>query len=86
MIFVELGCYLGSSLCRLAAKIKERGIKCKVIGIDNWRSINISLDTLTYSSINEYSEIYGKFLSNIKGCELEDIISHIVSDTDQASG
>lgn len=85
MIFVELGCYLGSTICRLATKIKERGIKVKIYGIDSWICSNISYDSLNLANLKFHEEVYNKFLSNVKECGLEQDIQHIVSDTIDAS-
>lgn len=85
MVFVELGCYLGSTLCRLATKIKERGINVTIYGIDNWLCHNISDKSISYSNLNDKNEIYSKFLDNIDNCGLNGLIRPIVFDTTEAA-
>lgn len=81
MIFVELGTYLGGTICRLAKQIQERNIKCQITAIDNWCCDNISRESLQWSNLNAHSEVLDKFLDNLKKVGVFDFINIMVSDT-----
>lgn len=83
MIFIELGVFLGSSVCRLAQKIKDRNINCKIYAIDNWLCHNISPECLNYAGLLSNNDIYSKFISNILYLNLD--IIPIQSDTIEAA-
>lgn len=85
MVFVELGCYLGSTIARLAARIKARKIKCTIYAIDNWKCTNISQASISYANLENHEQVYGAFKHNIYACGLENYIKVIVSDTTEAA-
>jgi len=81
MILVELGSYLGGSVARLACKLKEKGIKCKIYAIDNWVCSNISRESLMWSQLTNHSEIFEKFKNNLEQLDLTDYVTYIRSET-----
>lgn len=85
MIFIELGSYLGSTVCRLASQIKERNINCKIYAIDNWVCGNISRESIEWSNLVNHSQVYPTFLHNVHECGLDGRVTPIVSDTTEAA-
>lgn len=85
MVAVELGSYLGGSICRFADKIKKRNINCNIYAIDNWLCDNISIESVKWSNLNSHSEILDKFNQNLKDCELDSLIKIIQKDTAEAA-
>lgn len=83
MIAVELGSYLGGSVCLLASNLREPNIR--VYAIDNWVCDNISQASLDWSSLERHDQVYDQFLQNVKNKELDSIIMPIKSDTAKAS-
>lgn len=63
MVFVELGVFLGGTVCRLASKIKDRGIDCEIYAIDNWQYGNISKES--YNWVNSFSQVYTNTIGEI---------------------
>jgi hypothetical protein len=85
MVAVELGSYLGGSIARLASKIKERNINCKIYAIDNWKCDNISRASLNWSNLSEHTDIFPKYQFYMKELGLDTIITTIISDTIKAA-
>lgn len=79
MIAVELGSYLGGSVCLLASNLREPNIS--VYAVDNWVCDNISGESLRWSNLEKHSQVYDQFLQNLKDRNLDGIIKPIKSDT-----
>lgn len=83
MIAVELGSYLGGSVCLLASNLREPNIR--VYAIDNWVCDNISQASLDWSKLEKHDQVYGQFIKNISERGFGDIIYPIKSDTAKAA-
>lgn len=84
-IAIELGCFLGSTITRLAQQIKDRGISVRVFAIDNWEFENISDESFAWSKIDRQDDYYDKFQANLSDLDLVSDIATIRSDTTLAA-
>lgn len=77
MVFVEVGSFLGGSICHLGSKIKELGKNVKLYAVDNWRFDNISTGHLELTKSGQnYLE---QFKENVNSCGLE--VEAVVGDS-----
>lgn len=86
-IIVEVGCYLGRSLCYLGKKAKESGKPFKIIGVDHCLGSGIEngKDNHLDAVKDGGGTFAGQLLYNILACDLQDTISLIVSDSATAA-
>lgn len=68
MNFVEIGSFLGGSICYLGQKIYARNIVLNMTAIDNWKFDNISTGHLQLTSKDK--SYYEQFEDNVKKCGL----------------
>lgn len=76
MTFVEIGSFIGGSVCYLGQKLKSQNKLVNITCIDNWEFSNISQSHLGMVGTDNY---YSKFLENVAKCELS--LQTIVSDS-----
>jgi hypothetical protein len=77
MVFVEVGSFLGGSICHLGSKIKELGKNVKLYAVDNWKFDNISTGHLELTKSGQnYLE---QFKENVNSCGLE--VEAVVGDS-----
>jgi len=86
-ILVEVGTYLGRSLCCLGKLAKESGKPFKVVGVDH--CVGSGIENGKDNHIEAIREGGGNFagqlVQNIIDCGLQDVISVIVSDSSTAA-
>jgi hypothetical protein len=92
-IFVEVGSFLGGTLCYLGQKIKESGKNILVYGIDTWEynplkdkqtkeELGILLnDNFTHMHIQSGDDIKSICMNNIINAGVEDIVKLIHKDS-----
>lgn len=79
-VAVELGCFLGGTLCRFVSQVKD----VEVFAIDNWAFENISDESFNWANLDRQANYYEAFMKNLSDLELTDI-NVIVSDTAKAA-
>lgn len=79
-VFVEVGSFLGGSLCEVCPHI-TRGVE--VYAIDNWLCNNISQQSREWAGV--FTEFYVKFWANMCACGLNDIVKPISKDSIEAA-
>lgn len=85
--FVEVGCYLGRSLCRLADLVSKSGQPVRVVGIDTGRGTGVEngSDNHEHAAHVGGGTFIGALHRNIIGCGLADIVDLIVSSSRNAA-
>jgi predicted O-methyltransferase YrrM len=83
MLFVEIGVFIGGTLCHLGQKLKELGKKPRLIAVDDWKCNNIS-DT-SMAATNTYGDFLTVFKSNLEKTGLTDIVTIIQGDSIEIS-
>lgn len=81
MNFVEIGCFLGGSICYLGQKLKQRGIKLTMSAVDNWDFTNISTGHLELTEKNK--DYLQQFKDNVAKCGLD--VNTVVGDSIECS-
>jgi len=78
--FVEVGSWLGKSVCYLAKCCKDNNSNNIIYAIDNWDGLDKNY--MEEAKIrHNHNSIFDIFKSNIEDCGLSDIISPIVSNS-----
>lgn len=85
--FIEVGCFLGRSLCHLGELVKKSGKPIRVIGIDTCRGSGIENGVDHHAqAIKEGGGTFaGTLHRNIIECGLADTVEIIVSTSEKAS-
>jgi hypothetical protein len=88
--FVEVGCYLGRSICSLGEVVREAGLDIRIIGVDTARGSGPegSRDTDAHGPAVAHGggTFAGLLHRNIIGCDLADTIQLVISDSVGAAG
>lgn len=86
-LLIEVGTYLGRSLCYLGQKVKESGKSFKVIGVDHCRGSGIENGRDNHGEAVQEGggNFAGQLLTNILECGLKDIVSLIIADSSTAA-
>jgi hypothetical protein len=69
MNFVEVGTFLGGSICYLGQKLKEKDVKVNLTAIDNFK-----FDLLSATDLGEVlynRRFYETYLENIEKCKID---------------
>lgn len=82
-ILVEVGVFLGGTLCYLGQRCKELGKRPQIIAIDSWLCDNISDTSLNACGITNGVDFYSLFLENLRKTDLLDIVSPKIGDSIQ---
>lgn len=88
--FVEVGNFLGRSLCSLGELVKESGKRIEVIGVDTCRGSGIEgvrkRDYHGEAVAKGGGTFAGTLHANVIRCGLADVVSLVVADSIRASG
>ena len=80
---VEIGAWRGKSTCCLAELIKRSGKNIKLYSVDTWKG---SIEKEHIDIIDSLqTTLFDDFLSNLKFCDVEDIVTPIKLSSDAAS-
>ena len=89
-LFVEVGCYLGRSICSLGEVVREAGLDIRIIGVDTARGSGpegrLSIDAHGPAVAHGGGTFAGLLHRNIIACGLADIIALLMSDSVGAAG
>ncbi len=84
-LFVEVGCYLGRSICSLGEVVREADLDIRIIGVDTGRGSGPEGrgDTDAHGSAVAHGggTFAGLLHRNIVGCGLADTIQLVISDS-----
>ena len=80
MRFIEVGSFLGGSICYMGQKLKELNKNVELVAIDTWEFNNIDAD---HMKLVHRSDHYAEFLHNVRSCEIT--VKSIVSDSIEAA-
>lgn len=87
--FVEVGCYLGKSLCSLAEVVRDSGRDIALTGVDTGRGSGPegSRDTNAHGPAVEYGggTFVGLLHRNVIACGADDLVQLLISDSVAAS-
>jgi hypothetical protein len=88
-VLVEVGCFLGRSLCYLGAKAKESGKTFRVVGVDHCRGSGKEGTTQTdhhHTAVDRGGGTFaGELHRNVIECGLADTVSVLVADSTVAA-
>jgi len=83
--FVEVGNYLGRSLCSLGELVQQSGKRLSVVGVDTCRGSGVEgvkrKDYHAAATRNGGGTFAGTLHRNVVACGLEDVVSLIVADS-----
>ena len=80
MNFVEIGSFVGGSICYFGQKLRQFNKQVNLTAVDTWKFENISTGHLQLVENNDY---YQAFLQNIAKCALS--VKTVVSDSIEAA-
>lgn len=80
-VFVEVGCWLGASVCFLGQKVKEFNKNIKVFAVDHWLGSNEIDHQNTIAKLGGPDILFYTFKQNLKRAEVEDIVTPIRTDS-----
>lgn len=83
MVFVEVGCLIGSTICFMGQRLKELNKKVKLSCVDLWICDDLSPESRVL--LNTYDGWREKFEENIKLCGINDMIEIFQMDSIEAS-
>lgn len=85
--FVEVGCYLGRSLCHLGQLVKESGKNIRVVGVDWCRGSGVENGNDNHAAAIQAAggSLAGVLHKNILDCGLGGVIDLMVMDSVSAS-
>lgn len=75
--FVEVGSWLGASICYLATEFKNRNKFPQIYSVDTWEGSNENIHFDLISKIGGKENLYHKFLNNLKSAGVDDIVTPI---------
>lgn len=81
--FVEVGTYLGRSLCYLGQRVKESGKPIRVVGVD-WcvgSGIENGKDNHGHEVVNGNGSFASQLHRNVCDCGVEDIVTLMIGDS-----
>lgn len=64
--FVEIGSWLGASICYLATEFKNRSKEAEIYAVDTWKGSQEQIQTDLLDKMGGTKELYKNFLNNIK--------------------
>lgn len=83
MLFVEVGAFVGGTVCHLGQRLKEYNKNCRIIAIDNWICSEVSSQSLDFIGSNgNFLEVFNK---NIEKTGIKDIVNTIQGDSIEIS-
>lgn len=82
-VLVEVGTFLGGSICYLAQRIRDNNKSPQIYCVDTWDFSNIGKDH-QYMIDNKTSK-FDNFWQNIEKCSLQDIIKPLIGDSIKVS-
>lgn len=74
MRFVEVGCFVGSSLCYLGGRLRELGKAVELHAVDKWACDELSAETHAWMAVPG-RDYYAAFLANLERCGLRDAVT-----------
>ena len=87
--FIEVGTYLGRSICSLGEVVRQSGKEITIVGIDTCRGSGIEgprQKDYHFATVDKYGGTFaGALHKNILNCGYADMISLIISDSETAS-
>lgn len=87
-LLVEVGTYLGRSLCYLGQKVKESGKSFNVVGVDHCRGSGVENGRDNHCEAVQESGGYsfaGQLVQNILECGLQGTVSLLIADSSTAA-
>lgn len=86
-ILVEVGNYLGRSLCHLGQLAKDSGKPFKVVGVDTCRGTGIEngIDNHSQAIQDGGGNFAGQLVQNVIECDLSKVVSLLIADSITAS-
>jgi Methyltransferase domain len=88
--FVEVGCYLGRSICSLGEVVREAGLDVRIVGVDTALGSGPegrdNTDAHGPAVVHGGGTFAGLLHRNIIGCGLADTIQLVISDSVGAAG
>lgn len=81
-VLVEVGCYLGRSLCHLATLVRESGKPFSVVGVDH--CLGTGTERRVSGEKNGRTNA-GELWDNVVACGLHDVVSVVVAESGRAS-
>jgi len=86
-VLVEVGCYLGRSLCHLGTLVRESGKPFTVIGVDHCLGSGLEngRDNHVEAVKRNGQTFAGELWNNVVACGLHDIVSLIVGESGRVS-
>lgn len=82
---VEVGCWLGASICYLATEFKNRNKQAEIYAVDTWRGSNEEIHKRLISEIGGFEELYQAFLHNMQDGGVSDMVTPIRKPSVEAS-
>lgn len=81
MTFVEVGSFVGGSMCYLGQRLKVENKNIDLISVDNWEFDNINIEHM--SLVHNINSYYDTFIDNVNKCGIK--VKTIISDSIKAS-
>lgn len=75
--FVEVGSWLGASICYLATEFKNRNKNVEIYAVDTWRGSEEKIHKELIERMGGSEELYKNFLKNIKSASVSDLIKPV---------
>lgn len=84
---VEVGCYLGRSLCHLGRLVQESGKPFRVVGVDHCLGSGVENGTANHlAAVRRGGRSFaGELWGNVVACGLHDVVSLVVAESGRAS-
>lgn len=83
--FVEVGCWLGKSICFLGETARDSGKPIEIYAVDTWAGSNEEAHQDYIKKLGGPDELYNKFWSNMQRAGIDHIIKPIRKDSERAS-
>lgn len=86
-VLIEVGCYLGRSLCHLGQLVKDSGKPFKVIGVDHCQGSGVENGRDNHSTAVQEGDgtFAGTLLKNVLECGLQGIVTLVIAESHQAT-
>ncbi len=86
-LLVEVGCYLGRSLCYLGDAVRRSGKPFRVVGVDHCLGSGEENGEDNHAdALREYGgSLAGKLHRNVADCGLQDVITLVVAESGKAA-
>lgn len=83
--FVEVGSWLGASICYLATEFKHRNKRAEIYAVDTWKGSNEEAHTKLLAGMGGAEVLYSKFLNHIRQANVADMVKPIRMSSVEAS-